>query len=117
MNMKKIVAAAAGIAVSCTLLVGTSFAASGWARCKAIKAGPWGSLTRIQVTGCSKPDPSAGKGGWMTMSPSSNTDQMLACTLTAMSLENYIAVYYDKTVKDSDGYVVTEAIMTTTRPL
>ncbi len=114
--MKKIIAAVAGIAISCTLLAGTSFAAAKWTRCTAIKAGPWGDLVRIQVKDCAGGDISAGKGGWMTVAATAGTDRMLAATLTAISLENQVGIYSDKMVKDSEGYVVVQAVMTTTTP-
>ncbi len=114
--MKKIAAAVAGIAVSCTLLAGTSFAASQWSRCTVVKAGPWGDLVRLQVKKCTKGDISDGKGGWMTVAAGAGTDRMLASALTALSLENSVAIYYDKAMKDSSGYVIAQAVMTTSKP-
>lgn len=98
----------AGIALSCALFAGSSYAATSWAACTPVKIGPAGSIVRIQVTGCTS-DPSNNHDGWLTLN-TTGTDQMMATILTAMSLTKPIGVGYDGT-KDAEGYNYAVAIM------
>ncbi len=108
MNMKKIVFALAGVVTSCALLAGNSFAATSWAACTPSQIGPYGSIVRVQVTGCNA-DPSAGKNGYMTLS-TTGTDQMMATILTAISLDKPLAIAFDGTT-DAEGYNYATAVI------
>jgi hypothetical protein len=109
MDIKKMTIGLAGIAISCALFAGSSYAATSWAACTPVKIGPAGDIVRIQVAGCTPVDPSAGKDGWLTLN-ATGTDQMMATILTAMSLTKPIGVGFDGT-KDAEGYNYATSIM------
>ncbi|MBU0946533.1 MAG: hypothetical protein KJ804_20585 [Proteobacteria bacterium] len=108
MKLRKLAYTLVGIAMSCTLFAGNSFAAETWAACTPAKIGPKGAIVRIQVTGCNI-DPSAGNSGWMTLN-TTGTDQMMATILTAMSLTKPVAIAFDGT-KDAEGYNYATAVI------
>lgn len=105
--MKKIIFAVTGVIMSCALLAGNSFAAPVWTKCDAAQVGPFGSVVRVQLTGCTLPGDTL--GGWVTLS-STGTDQMMATMLTAMSLNKQVTVQTDVDSKAS-GYLLLNALI------
>ena len=106
MKLKGMLLTLAGIALTCTLFAGNSFAT--WAACTPAQLGPQGALVRLQVTACNV-NPAGAKNGWMTLN-STGTDQQMATILTAMSLGKPIAVEFDGTT-DASGYNIAKAII------
>lgn len=108
MNLKKVIFALTGVAMSCALFAGNAFAATTWAACTPQQIGPYGDFVRIRVINCNI-NPAGAKNGWMTLSQT-GTDQMMATILTAMSLGKGVAIGFDGST-DAEGYNYAVAVI------
>ncbi len=106
--MKKVLCALAGMALTCSVFVGSASALT-WAICTTTQIGPNASTgyVLLQVKGCNATI-TADPKGFMHLDPSV-ADQQMATILTAMSLGKPVSIGTDGT-KSSAGKDLVKAI-------